>query len=94
MYHFVNFSFGKIILKSSPQFTCYTTNTTSDVSRMSIIFTEFTYLSRDVSETDTPLHSTELQLILRYGISNFTVFGISKIILFSVFLKKYCLVYY
>ena len=27
-------------------------------------------------------------------ISNFTVFGIREIILFSVFLQKYCLVYY
>ena len=54
------------ILKSSPKYTCHITNTTSDVSRMNIIFTEFTYFPQDVSETHTPLHSTELQLILRY----------------------------
>ena len=33
----------------------------SDVSRMSIIFTEFTYFPQDVSETHISLHSTELQ---------------------------------
>ena len=55
------------ILKSSPKYTCYTTNTTPCVSRMSAIFTEFTYFSRDVSETRISLHSAELQLILRYG---------------------------
>ena len=38
-------------------------NITSDVSRMSVIFTEFTYFPRDASETHTSLHSTELQLI-------------------------------
>ena len=33
---------------------------------MSVIFTEFTYFPRDVSETHTFLHSTEIQLILHY----------------------------
>ena len=61
------------ILKSFPKFTCYTKNTTSDVSRMSVIFTEFTYFPRDVSESHTSLHSTELQLILRYAIVYTTV---------------------
>ena len=41
-------------------------HTTSDVSRMSVIFTEFTYFPRDVCLTHTSLHSTKLQLILRY----------------------------
>ena len=57
------------ILKSSPKYTCYITNITSDVSRMSIIFAGFTYFPRDVSEAHTSLHTTELQLILRYGIT-------------------------
>ena len=35
---------------------------------MSVIFTKFTYFPRDVSEMHTLLHSTELQLILRYEV--------------------------
>ena len=59
-------SFGKInILK--PKYPCYMTNTISDVSRMSLIFTKFTYFPQDVSETHTSLHSTKLQLILHYA---------------------------
>ena len=54
------------ILKSSPKFTCYTTNTVSDVYLFSLVLTQFTYFPQDVSETHTSLHSTELQLILRY----------------------------
>ena len=54
------------ILKSSPKYTCYTTYISSDLSRMSVIFTEFTFFPGDVSETPIPLHSTELQLILHY----------------------------
>ena len=57
------------ILKLSPKYTCYMTNTTSDMSRMSVIFTDFTYFPQDVSETHTSLHSTELQLILCYALS-------------------------
>ena len=44
------------------------TNITRDMSRMSVIFTEFTYFPRDVSEMHTSLHSTERQLILRYAL--------------------------
>ena len=58
------------ILKSSPKYTCYTTNTTSDLSRISVTSTEFTYFSRNVSETHTSLHSSELELILRYVWNN------------------------
>ena len=42
------------------------TNTLSDVYLFSLVFTQFTYFPQDVSETYTSLHSTELQLILRY----------------------------
>ena len=57
------FTFGKIIhLKITSKYNCYMTNTTSDVSRMSIIFTKFTYLPLDVSETHTSLRSTELSV--------------------------------
>ena len=58
------------ILKSSPKFTCYTTNTVSDVYLFSLVSTQFTYFPQDVSETHTSLHSTELQLILRYDTDN------------------------
>ena len=44
------------------------TNTRSDVSKISLIFIEFTYLPKDVSETQTSFHSTELQFILRSGV--------------------------
>ena len=54
------------IIKSSPKFTCYTTNTVSDVYLFSLVFTQFTYFPQDVSETHTLLRSTELQLILHY----------------------------
>ena len=54
------------ILKSFPKFTCYTTNTVPDVYLFSLVFTQFTYFPQDVSEAYTLLHSTELQLILRY----------------------------
>ena len=47
-------------------FTCYTTNTVSDVYLFSVLFTQFTYFQQDVPEMHTSLHSTELQLILRY----------------------------
>ena len=59
-------------LKTSPKYTSYMTNITSDVSTMSVIFTEFTYFPRDVSETHTSLHSTELQLILHYATLGFS----------------------
>ena len=55
------------ILKSSMKYACYMTNTASDVSRMSVIFTQFTYFPGDVSEMQTSLHSIELQLILHYA---------------------------
>ena len=46
-------------------FTCYMTNTVSDVYLFSLVSTHFTYFPQDVSETHTSLRSTELQLILR-----------------------------
>ena len=54
------------ILKSSPKLICYTTNTTPHVSRITLILIEFTYFPPDISEMHTSLHSTELQVILRY----------------------------
>ena len=39
------------ILKSPQKFTCFTSKTVSGVSKMSLIFTKFTYFPRDVSET-------------------------------------------
>ena len=59
--------FGKIIrLKNHAQSIPITQ--LSDVSRISLIFTEFTCFPQGVSETHTSLHSTssELQLILHY----------------------------
>ena len=55
------------ILKSSPNHTCYTTNTIFNVYLISLIFTQFTYFPQDVSEMHTSFHSTELQLILHSG---------------------------
>ena len=43
------------ILKSSPKFTCYTTNTVSDVYLFSPVFTQFTYFPQDVSKPHTLL---------------------------------------
>ena len=43
----------------------YTTNIISDVSRISLIFTEFVYFPQDGSQTHTTFYSTEPQLILR-----------------------------
>ena len=48
------------------------TNTVSDVCLFSLVLTQFTYCPQDVSETHTSLHSTELQLILRYDQNGFT----------------------
>ena len=62
------------ILKSSAKFTCYMTNTVSDVYLLSLVFTQFTYLPQDVSEMHTSLHSTELQLILHYVNFSFVSF--------------------
>ena len=69
------------ILKSSPKYTCYMTNITSDVSRMSVIFTEFTYFPENVSEMHTSLHSTEHQLTLRYALITLNMLHIFDIIL-------------
>ena len=52
------------ILKSSLKHTCYITDTTSDVSRISLIITKFPYFPQDVSEAHTLFHSTELELVL------------------------------
>ena len=48
---------------------------------MNMIFTEFTYFQRDVSEMYTSLHSTELHLILHYGVSILLVliFAVSNV---------------
>ena len=74
------------ILKSSPKYTCYTTNTVSDVYLFSLVFTQLTYFPQDVSQTHTSLHSTELQLILRYVLLC-CVLGKGHLILISSLLR-------
>ena len=53
---------SKHSIKSSPKYSCYTTNTASDGSRMRAVFTKFTYFH--VSETHTSLHSNKVNFAL------------------------------
>ena len=57
---------GHMLKTISPKHTCYTTNSKSDVLRIScsLRFTEFTHFPQDASETHASFYSTELQLIL------------------------------
>ena len=56
------------------------TNTVSDAYLISLVFTQFTYFPQDVAETHTSLHSTELQLILRYDVPDWEKFKYQKLL--------------